>query len=140
MEELKSTRIRSPPRTSHMSRNAADECDRHLQSRGQAKRCRFAPIGIRALGQTRKLLSAAAPARLLDERWRIRSIGALELARNFKEQKPEIGVVMVFFDGEDYGDFNLDEGVFLGSRHFARNVGEYKTDFGICWIWWARKS
>ena len=55
----------------------------------------------------------------------------LELARLFKEQKPDIGIVMVFFDGEDYGDFDRDEGVFLGSRHFARNVGEYKTDFGI---------
>jgi hypothetical protein len=55
----------------------------------------------------------------------------LELARLFKERKPEIGVVIVLFDGEDYGDFNTDEGVFLGSRHFAKNVGEYKAEFGI---------
>ena len=55
----------------------------------------------------------------------------LELARVFKEQKPEIGIVMVFLDGEDYGDFERDEGVFLGSRHFAKNVGDYRADFGI---------
>jgi glutaminyl-peptide cyclotransferase len=55
----------------------------------------------------------------------------LELARNFKEKKPEVGVVIVLFDGEDYGDFDRDEGVFLGSRHFARNHKGYKPEFGI---------
>ena len=55
----------------------------------------------------------------------------LELARLFKEQKPDVGVIIVLFDGEDYGDFDKDEGVFLGSRHFARNIGDYKADYGI---------
>jgi glutaminyl-peptide cyclotransferase len=55
----------------------------------------------------------------------------LELARNFKEKKPDVGVVIVLFDGEDYGDFDRDEGVFLGSRHFARNHKGYKPEFGI---------
>ncbi|MGB9619271.1 MAG: M28 family peptidase [Armatimonadota bacterium] len=38
----------------------------------------------------------------------------LELARMFHVRKPDVGVVMVFFDGEDYGP-DLDS-MFLGSR------------------------
>ena len=41
--------------------------------------------------------SAAAPARLLENDGASGVSVLLELARNFKEQKPEIGVVMVFF-------------------------------------------
>lgn len=55
----------------------------------------------------------------------------LELARNFKEQKPDVGVVIVLFDGEDYGNFERDEGVFLGSKHYARNLAGTKPEFGI---------
>lgn len=46
----------------------------------------------------------------------------LELARILHEQKPKIGVLMVFFDGEDYGP--TAEEMFLGSRYFARNLSE----------------
>ena len=46
----------------------------------------------------------------------------LELARVFAERKPRIGVMMVFFDGEDYG--TTEQGMFLGSRHFAANLAE----------------
>jgi hypothetical protein len=49
----------------------------------------------------------------------------LELARLFKQQKPTVGVVILFVDGEDYGDFQANngegDGVFLGSRYFAQN-------------------
>lgn len=55
----------------------------------------------------------------------------LELARLFKEKKPAVGVIIVLFDGEDYGDFLQDEGVFLGSRHFAKNRTGYTPEFGI---------
>lgn len=55
----------------------------------------------------------------------------LELARNFKEKKPGIGVILVLLDGEDYGDFYKDEGVFLGSRYFARNHSGYNADYGV---------
>jgi glutaminyl-peptide cyclotransferase len=55
----------------------------------------------------------------------------LELARIFKEQKPQVGVILVLLDGEDYGNFEKDEGVFLGSRHFARNHSRYRPAFGI---------
>ncbi len=55
----------------------------------------------------------------------------LELARVFKQKRPDIGVVIVFFDGEDYGNFTTDQGVFLGSKYFARNHREYKIEYGI---------
>ena len=51
----------------------------------------------------------------------------LELARMFAKQKPDIGVTMVFFDGEDYGPGGED--MFLGSRYFAANLSdELKPD------------
>lgn len=46
----------------------------------------------------------------------------LELARLFKEKTPAVGVVIALFDGEDYGDFARDWGVFLGSRYFAKRI------------------
>ncbi len=46
----------------------------------------------------------------------------LELASMFKAQQPAVGIVIVLFDGEDYGDFRRDWGVFLGSRHFAKRM------------------
>jgi Zn-dependent M28 family amino/carboxypeptidase len=55
----------------------------------------------------------------------------LELGRMFKEKRPDIGVVLVFLDGEDYGDFQRDEGVFLGSRYFAKNHSGYDVEYGI---------
>lgn len=44
----------------------------------------------------------------------------LELARMFAKQKPEIGVTMVFFDGEDYTtNPPSTKDMFLGSKYFA---------------------
>lgn len=57
----------------------------------------------------------------------------LELARLFGEKPPEIGVVMVLFDGEDYS--HPPHGMFIGSKEFAKNWrklthdGEFK--YGI---------
>lgn len=48
----------------------------------------------------------------------------LELARTFSEKKPDVGVVMAFFDGEDYGPGLND--MFIGSKEFAK---EWKTAF-----------
>jgi hypothetical protein len=42
----------------------------------------------------------------------------LELARIFHEKKPQVGVVMAFFDGEDYGPGEQD--MFLGAKEFAK--------------------
>jgi hypothetical protein len=61
----------------------------------------------------------------------------LELARVFSEKKPDVGVLMVFFDGEDYGQ--TESGMYLGARHFAANLGKLpallqkpiKIDYGI---------
>lgn len=44
----------------------------------------------------------------------------LELARLFAQRSPEVGVLMVFFDGEDYGP-TVDD-MLMGSRYFARNL------------------
>ncbi len=61
----------------------------------------------------------------------------LELARLFHERKPEVGVLMVFFDGEDYGP--TENEMYLGSKHFAANLTDslsvngkpVKIDYGI---------
>ncbi len=56
----------------------------------------------------------------------------LQLARMFREKPPSIGVIIVLLDGEDYGDFVRDEGVFLGSRYFAANMRKFATpEYGI---------
>jgi len=52
----------------------------------------------------------------------------LELARILHETPPKIGVMMVFFDGEDYGATpNL---MFMGSKHFAKKLGDLKRAYG----------
>jgi hypothetical protein len=52
----------------------------------------------------------------------------LEMARLFHKQKPDVGVVMLLDDGEDYGDFLADngkgDGIELGSRYFAKHFRE----------------
>ena len=61
----------------------------------------------------------------------------LELARMFAHQRPKVGILMVFFDGEDYGATEVD--MYLGSKHFAENLPEsaalagkpIKIDYGI---------
>lgn len=47
----------------------------------------------------------------------------LELARMFGERKPDVGVMMVFFDGEDYAlEPPSDKTMFLGSKYFAKHL------------------
>lgn len=53
----------------------------------------------------------------------------LEIARVLKEHPPPRRVVIVLFDGEDYG--RSIEDMFIGSRFFARNLGKWKPDYGI---------
>ena len=53
----------------------------------------------------------------------------LELARVFKAHPPPRRVVIVLFDGEDYG--RTADDMFIGSRFFARNLGKWKPDYGI---------
>jgi len=54
----------------------------------------------------------------------------LELARAFHSNPPDTQVIMVLFDGEDYGK-TIDE-MFLGSKYFARNLEDrFRPDYGI---------
>ncbi len=57
----------------------------------------------------------------------------LEMARVLHKQRPDIGVDLILFDGEDYGpEGHLDQ-YFLGSRYYARHYGKYgyNHEFGI---------
>ena len=53
----------------------------------------------------------------------------LELMRVFKEKKPPLNVIFLFTDGEDLGP-GLDE-MFLGAKHFAKNLPKGEISFGI---------
>jgi len=61
----------------------------------------------------------------------------LEIARQLKEKKPEVGVDIIFFDAEDWGttDSKNEPGDWwcLGAQHWAKkmHVQGYKADFGI---------
>lgn len=55
----------------------------------------------------------------------------LELARMFAKQRPEVGVIMVFFDGEDYtANPPSSKDMFLGSKYYARHL-DSKTKAAI---------
>jgi len=56
----------------------------------------------------------------------------LELARLIGRQAPpEVGVDLVFFDGEDYGKPDDLQHYLLGSRHFAANLNGYRPACGV---------
>lgn len=55
----------------------------------------------------------------------------LEIARQMHSVKPEIGVDIVLFDGEDYGHEGQTEKYFIGSRYFSENLKGYKPRFGV---------
>lgn len=53
----------------------------------------------------------------------------LELARIFHENRPDVGVVMVFFDGEDYATkSHSSDAMFLGSKYFAKHLESATKD------------
>ena len=53
----------------------------------------------------------------------------LEIARVLKSRPPPTQVIIVLFDGEDYG--RTVATMFLGSTYFAKNMGRWEADFGI---------
>lgn len=57
----------------------------------------------------------------------------MEFANIFAENPPPVGVDIVLFDGEDYGESGDLEHYFLGSRHWSNNppVPGYNPRFGI---------
>ncbi len=55
----------------------------------------------------------------------------LELAKVFSENPLPIGVDLVLFDGEDFGEEGDLERYFLGSRHFAKKFTGQKPEWAI---------
>ena len=55
----------------------------------------------------------------------------LEIARCFQLIKPQIGVDIILFDGEDYGREGYLDEYFLGSRYFAGVMRNYRPRYGI---------
>lgn len=55
----------------------------------------------------------------------------LGVADALRREPPNVGVDLVFVDGEDYGDFALDRDVLLGSRYFAATRDDYMPRFGV---------
>ncbi len=56
----------------------------------------------------------------------------LEIARALTDKTPPCGVDIVFFDGEDGGDYGDNDAWLLGSRHFARVMPDsYRPARGI---------
>lgn len=57
----------------------------------------------------------------------------MELANIFSENEPSIGVDILLFDGEDYGETSDMNNYFLGSRYWSENppVQGYSPRFGI---------
>lgn len=53
----------------------------------------------------------------------------LEIARVLSLHPPPRRIVIVLFDGEDYGRSADD--MFIGSRFFAQNLGKWRPDYGI---------
>ena len=53
----------------------------------------------------------------------------LEVAKILKSNPPENEIFIVLFDGEDYGKSTNE--MFLGARYFARDMGQWKPDYGI---------
>jgi len=55
----------------------------------------------------------------------------LEIGRILQRRTPSVGVDIVLFDGEDYGRNGEVAGWFLGSEHFAKNLGSYRPRLAI---------
>ncbi len=56
----------------------------------------------------------------------------LELASHLHAQRPQVGIDIILFDGEDYGKETDHSRYLLGSRHFARTKPpHYVPRFGI---------
>jgi Zn-dependent M28 family amino/carboxypeptidase len=59
----------------------------------------------------------------------------LALADALKRTPPTVGVDLLFVDGEDYGDFDKQQDVFIGSTYFADHLpsADYRPLFGVLW-------
>ena len=52
-----------------------------------------------------------------------------------KRTPPSVGVDLLFVDGEDYGSFDKNEDVLIGSRYFAEHLPspDYQILYGVLW-------
>ncbi len=59
----------------------------------------------------------------------------LALADVLKGNPAAIGVDLLLVDGEDWGDFDTNTDVLIGSRYFAKHLPEpgYAPEFGVVW-------
>lgn len=57
----------------------------------------------------------------------------LEIARLVAQQQPHVGLDIILFDAEDYGNSDVDHSFCLGSQYWARNPHKrpYQARFGI---------
>ncbi len=55
----------------------------------------------------------------------------LQIAKIMKDFPPSIGVDIVLFDGEDYGESGNLDYYFLGARHFTKTMGNYKPGYAV---------
>jgi Zn-dependent M28 family amino/carboxypeptidase len=57
----------------------------------------------------------------------------IELARLFSKNPPPIGIDLILFDAEDYGDSETEDSYCLGSQYWSKNphVKEYYAKYGI---------
>jgi glutaminyl-peptide cyclotransferase len=58
---------------------------------------------------------------------------AMEIARQVSKNNPEVGVDIIYFDVEDYGDNGNEDSWCLGSKYWASNLHkhDYIANFGI---------
>ena len=59
----------------------------------------------------------------------------LALGDVLKRTPPRVGVDLLFVDGEDYGDFETNTDVLIGSTYFAEHLpgADYRPTFGVLW-------
>lgn len=55
----------------------------------------------------------------------------MEIANALVSRAPPVGVDMVLFDGEDYGEEGKSDEYLLGSRHFASVMDGYRPRWGV---------
>jgi glutaminyl-peptide cyclotransferase len=53
----------------------------------------------------------------------------LELARTFHDKHPDVGVILLFVDGEDWGPD--DDNMYIGAKFFATHPGDYRPQYAI---------
>lgn len=55
----------------------------------------------------------------------------LTVAEIIKNYPPDMGVDIIFFDGEDYGTYSQSEEWLLGSKYFTEHIGNYRPHYMI---------